>query len=143
MYVGAALGVINAIAGALYGQRFFSAYSAASDGSAHASYFGGAIVGGAIVVGLWCWMAWKNRQGRPWARVLSTVLFAIMCLDALGSLFALTLAPVPAIATIAEWAAGLAAIIFIWNRESSRYYQAMKAPPGYAPVPPGYGRPPE
>ena len=36
-----------------------------------------AVVSGVIGVALWLWMARKNEQGKNWARILSTVLFAL------------------------------------------------------------------
>jgi hypothetical protein len=67
------------------------------------------------------------------------VFFGLMCLDALVSLAGL---PRPsAFVAIAEWAVALTVIIYLWKAESSQYFAAMKAPRGYAPIPPGYGQP--
>jgi hypothetical protein len=33
-----------------------------------------------LVIGLWVWMAWANRRGRPWARIVATVLFGLHAL---------------------------------------------------------------
>jgi hypothetical protein len=35
------------------------------------------VASGLAVIGLWLWMARANGQGRNWARILSTVLFAV------------------------------------------------------------------
>ena len=39
------------------------------------------IVSGLVVIALWLWMARANGQGRNWARILSTVLFALATLQ--------------------------------------------------------------
>src|SRR5579864_5672091 len=43
-----------------------------------------AVVSGVVGVALWLWMARANGQGRNWARILSTVLFALATLDLFG-----------------------------------------------------------
>lgn len=108
----------------------------------HAGYIAGGAFLGVLFAGLWAWMAWKNYRGRGWARVLSTVFFGLMCVEAIGGLFEITTAPAPAIIVLADWAVGLAALILVWRPESSRYYESLKRPPAYAPFPPGYGPPP-
>jgi len=35
---------------------------------------------------------------------------------------------------IVEWAAGLGAVVFLWERQSSDYYQAVNQPTGYTPM---------
>jgi MFS family permease len=79
-------------------------------------------------IGLWLWMAYANRRGRSWARVIATVLFA---LDTL-LLMALILQPHLAYSLIVQiliWLAGLGAIILLWMRESSAYYQTVSQMP--------------
>jgi hypothetical protein len=139
MYAGAALAVLQGIVSGIEDQNLVVVRDTTTH-SNHSAFIGGSIFGGLVVTALWLWMAWKNRQGRSWARVLSTVFFGFMCLDALFNLIGL---PRPsAFIAIAEWSVGLAAIIFVWKSESSQYYTAMKVPQGYAPIPYGYGPPP-
>ena len=40
-----------------------------------------AVIGALIAIGLWLWMAWANRRGRNWARIVSAVFFGINTLD--------------------------------------------------------------
>src|SRR6266542_1412010 len=103
---------------------------------------------GLIGIGLWLWMAWANRRGRSWARIVSTVFFG---LASIGLLIGFTQAAtvVSRIISIVSWAIGLAAVVFLWQRQSSDYYDARKqavyAPLPYGqPGPPGqpYGQPP-
>ena len=44
------------------------------------------VVVGLIGVGLWLWMAQKNKAGKNWARITSTVFFALDTLGAIGGL---------------------------------------------------------
>src|SRR6266542_2094211 len=91
------------------------------------------IVFGLIGIGLWLWMAWANRRGRSWARIVSTVFFG---LASIGLLIGFTQAAtvVSRIISIVSWAIGLAAIVFLWQRQSSDYYDARKQAV-YAPLP--------
>src|SRR6266536_2686185 len=95
------------------------------------------IVFGLIGIGLWLWMAWANRRGRSWARIVSTVFFG---LASIGLLIGFTQAAtvVSRIISIVSWAIGLAAVVFLWQRQSSDYYDARKQAV-YAPLP--YGQP--
>jgi hypothetical protein len=92
----------------------------------------GEVVGGVYIVavgltriGAWLWMAVKNRAGRRWARVLSTVFFVI------NSLYqVLVIArPIPGgewqiLFPVALWLGGLCAIALLWQRASSEFFTA-------------------
>ena len=119
-------------------------------------YAAAAVIIGVISAGWWVWMALANRYGQSWARIASTVLFGVYTVAALGS-FARPIVTMPngntfdAPAPIAGelttwiiWLAGLAAIIAVWQRQSSAYYRAVKQHdqgnlagqyPPYAPYP--------
>ncbi len=82
---------------------------------------------GLLGIGLWIWMAWANRRGRKWARIVATVLFG---LDTLGLISAIA-RPHTAISLVLSgliWLVGLGAIIMLWNCESSAYFNAMSGP---------------
>jgi hypothetical protein len=81
----------------------------------------GTVIGGLIAVGLWLWMAWANRQGRNWARVVSAVLFGIGTLDLLGSFAQVHVTATVAFA-IVVWLVGLGAIVLIFRKESGPFY---------------------
>jgi hypothetical protein len=126
-----------------------------------------AIVVGIVAVLIWLWLAWKNRAGRNWARVVATVLFGLSCLGLPELLTGGHLATVPSTFTAADgatiampplaqpvwliaagvvnWLLGLAVIILLWQRAASRYYDAVslsRRRPAYAPyAAPGYGVP--
>ena len=135
MYAGAALSVIEIIIGAVTVGSLRSAirsqYPNYSTSQIHAAEVAGvvaAVVIGAIAVGLWLWMAWANGRGRGWARIVATVLFALNTID----LLALVARPHSAIGLLFAglvWLAGLGAIFFLWQRESSAYFQASSGRP--------------
>ncbi len=81
---------------------------------------------GLLGIGLWIWMAWANRGGRSWARIVATVLFGI---DTLGLLSAIA-RPSTGVTTILNvliWLIGLGAIIFLWRRDSTAYIQGASS----------------
>jgi hypothetical protein len=115
-----------------------------------AAALGFTIVFGLIQVALWIWMAMANRAGRNWARITATVFFGISCVSLLLTLgsaaagaadnaFSAGSATVPGlIVTALNWLAGLAAVILLWNKRSSAYFNPYAHGGGYGP-PPGYG----
>ena len=40
-----------------------------------------AVISGLIGAALWLWMAWANKRGKSWARILSSVFFAVSTLN--------------------------------------------------------------
>jgi hypothetical protein len=102
------------------------------------AYAAVAVIIGLISAGLWVWMALANRYGQSWARIASTVLFGVYTLTAFGSFARPTITmpngstfdvPGPIagqLTTWIIWLAGLAAIIAVWQRQSSAYYSAVK-----------------
>jgi hypothetical protein len=80
---------------------------------------------GVIGVLLWVWMAWANNRGRSWARIVASVLFG---LNTIAVLLELGRASVSLIVVIVEWLIGLAAIVLLWNRQTTQYINAGKMP---------------
>ena len=85
-----------------------------------------ALVIGLIGAGLWWWMAVMNGQGKSWARILSTVFFLLSLVLTLPGLVrggdgsgALGM-----ILSVVSLAVGAGAIFFLWQKESSNYYEA-------------------
>ena len=106
------------------------------------------VVGAVIGIGLWLWMAWKNGQGRNWARITATVFFGFFTLGFLRTLTMLGhpgADPIALVVQVLTWAAGLGALIFMWRGESTDFYQrsqAAAALPGVGgPGQPVYGQP--
>ena len=135
MYAGAALSAIEIILGlATIGslksaiRSSYPGYTASQIHTAEVAAIVAAVVIGAIAIGLWLWMAWANGKGKSWARIVATVLFALNTIDML-TLIARPHSAVSLVFALLVWLAGLGAIYFLWQRESSAYFQAMSARP--------------
>jgi hypothetical protein len=134
MYAGAALEVIALIVALLTISSLKAAIMKA-DPSFTASQLHNAqvigtaslVVGSIITIGLWLWMAWANRRGRRWARIVSAVFFGINTLDLVIS-FARVHATATAILAVLIWLAGLAAIVLLFRKDSSAFYQQQASP---------------
>jgi hypothetical protein len=86
----------------------------------------GFVVAGLIGAGVWFWLARSNLAGKNWARITGTVLFALATVD---SLIGLT-GPVAALVKVwglLVWLIGLAAIVFLWRRDSTAFFKAPQA----------------
>lgn len=134
MYTGAAISAVSFIVGLTTIGSLKDAIRTA-DPSLSSSQVNAAVTFGLVFaaffgllgIGLWIWMAWANRGGRRWARVLATVFFG---LDTLGVVSAIA-RPHTAISLVLAaviWLVGLGAIIMLWSSESSAYFQAMSGP---------------
>ena len=76
-------------------------------------------------------MARFNRAGQKWARIVSSVLFAISTwqlyetIDSLHGGMVITAADIIYIIfTIGAWAAGVGAIAMLWRPDSTAYFNA-------------------
>jgi len=84
----------------------------------------GVVLAAVLSAVLWLWMASRNKHGRPWARILSTVFFGIATVRVIhGSIGGVDSYQ---LLGILGWAIGLAAIMFLW--QSGEYYTAMSRP---------------
>jgi hypothetical protein len=81
------------------------------------------IFGGIVGASLWLWMARKNRAGRSWARVLSTVFFAFLTLGMLA-VISQPVGVAGKILPAAEWVVGVVAVVLLWQRESGGFFAA-------------------
>jgi hypothetical protein len=130
MYAGAALSAIEIIIGLTTIGSLKSAirsqYPNYSDSQIHTAEVAGiaiAVAIGAIAIGLWLWMAWANGRGRSWARIVASALFALNTIDLL-TLVARPHSVISLVLAIVVWLAGLGAIYFLWQRDSSAFFQA-------------------
>lgn len=83
------------------------------------------VVVGLIGVALWIWMAQMNKAGKNWARITSTVFFALDTLGAIGGLAggALSGGNVNRFYGLVVWVIGAAAILLLWQRSSTQYFK--------------------
>jgi len=86
------------------------------------------IVSGLIGAALWVWMAQSCKAGKSWARIVSTVLFGIDTISVLAGAAAVASGGATRIYGIVVWLIGLAAIILLWQRQSTAYF---KGAPSY------------
>src|ERR1044071_2120335 len=84
MWLGAALSAVSAVVAAATVSSLRNAivkvhpgYSTAQIHSAERGQAFLYILVGVISVGLWLWMSFVNRTGRPWTRIVATVLFGV------------------------------------------------------------------
>jgi hypothetical protein len=71
-----------------------------------------------VAIGLWLWMAWANGRGKGWARILSSVFFG---LNTIWLVFFGGRAVSTLILIGLGWLVGLAALIFLWRRDTTQY----------------------
>jgi hypothetical protein len=127
MYGGIALSVVLAITdfaetGKLGSYAYLTSHQSAT---AFASAVGAFM--SLLGIGLWILLAWANRKGMTWARIVATILFAIFVLYTVVSIT--TVIPVAIVVELGTLAVGLIALLFIWRGESSAYYQLSGQPP--------------
>jgi hypothetical protein len=140
MYAGAALSTVSLILTLAFIHRLRSAiatslrhakttrpFTAAQIHTAQTSGVAVIILLLLIIIGLWLWMAWANNKGRGWARIVATVLYG---LNTIWFLLSLRNLGGPAIFYSLSWVIGLAAIIFLWRRETTQYIAQSQAPYG-------------
>jgi hypothetical protein len=84
------------------------------------------IASGLIGAALWLWMAQSCRAGKGWARVVSTVLFAIDTLAVLITTAGTTGGGLTRAYGLVVWLVGLIAIILLWQRTSSGYFRSAR-----------------
>ncbi len=88
-----------------------------------------AVVGALIAIGLWLWMAWKNGQGRGWARIVATVLAGINLLTTIYSVASGNTTPVATIITVVNLLLAIVIVVLLWRKESNAYYAASSGRP--------------
>jgi hypothetical protein len=79
------------------------------------------IVVGLAVIALWLWMARATSQGRNWARILSTVLFALATLELTGNH-----GVAQVFCAVLTWLTGLAAVWLLWRPASSAFFRRCR-----------------
>ena len=82
-----------------------------------------------IAAGVWLWLAWANGRGYDWARPAFMAFFGLLTIALLLGLGEGTLlyAPADLTATTVLWLVGLAAIVLIFSKTASPYYQQEPA----------------
>jgi len=88
-----------------------------------------AVAGTPIIAGLWLWLAWANGRGYDWARPAFMALFSLVTIAVLFGLGegSALYAPADLIAKGVVWLVGLAAMVLIFSKAASPYYQQEPA----------------
>lgn len=76
------------------------------------------VIAGLIGVLLWVWMAWANNRGSGWARIIASVLFALITVEVV---LARSRSSVSFLVILLEWVIGLVTIVLLWQRETTAY----------------------
>ena len=82
------------------------------------------VIGGLIGIGLWIWMAFKNKAGKNWARITGSVFFGIDTISLVSS-FARAGVTGSRVITVIIWLIGLGAVILLWRKESTAYFKGQ------------------
>ena len=128
MYAGIALSVLLAIADFVeVGHLGSLVYTLTphQDSEVAASAFGGVI--SLLGIGMWILMAWANRRGMSWARIVGTILLVFFVLYTLFTIVFVT--PFSIVLELGTLGVGVTAVVFMWRSESSAYYQISTQPP--------------
>ena len=87
-----------------------------------------AILACLALIGLWLWMAWATSQGKNWARILSTVLFAMATLTFLSALEEIGKDGIAQVFFAGlTLLSGLGAVWMLWRPASSAFFNSAKA----------------
>jgi hypothetical protein len=84
------------------------------------------IASGLIGAALWLWMAQSCKAGKNWARITSTVLFAIETINVVAGASAISSGGASRVYSILVWLIGLGAVVFLWQRSSTEYFKAPR-----------------
>jgi hypothetical protein len=103
-------------------------FTAAQVNTAEHVEIGFVIASGLIGAALWLWMAQSCKAGKAWARIVSTVFFAIDTISVLVGATGVQVGGLARLYGFVVWVIGLVAIILLWQRSSSDYF---RSPPRY------------
>ena len=86
------------------------------------------VVLGGLGLLAWLWMAWKNGQGRTWARIVATVLGGLNVVVMLLSLVAPNAEAAALVFSLINLVLAIAILVLLWRKESSDFYTARSRP---------------
>ena len=90
-------------------------------------YIASTIIVGLIAIGLWLWMAKMNTAGRSWARIVSSVLFALWSYYtyvSIGQTHGAATLIISTVIVLVTWLIGLASLFLLWRPASTAFYKA-------------------
>jgi hypothetical protein len=145
MYAGAAVSGISLLLSAIFSFSFKSGLVAANQANladhkvtmSQINSFANQeiisqIVFGIIAVGLWLWMGKMNGNGRSWARISSTVFFALFTIDTFITInsikggVSVTASWLLSMALLlATWVVGAVVIALLWRPVSTAFFKSQ------------------
>lgn len=133
MYAGAGLSALSLIAGVLSKSAIKTAvekaqptFTAQQVDTAVNVGLATAVVIGLIGVGLWLWMAYANKAGKSWARIVASILFGLNALSMIYSLISAGTPVAGKLLSVLIFLVGLGAVIFLWKPESTAFFEAPR-----------------
>lgn len=123
MWAGAALEVVVDVLGYATGVYVADATPVRAPGG-----FAGVLVGAVVNFGLWSWMAWRNGQGRSWARIVATILGGIGIIRALSGFFVIGAFGGGVVGLVGGLILAVLAVtilVLLWTKESTDFYKAQ------------------
>jgi hypothetical protein len=94
--------------------------------AAYHVFVASAIIGYLLAIALWLWMAWKNGQGRSWARVVATALGVLNLLSSLLTIASGNALAISEVLTVVNLVLAVVILVLLWRRESSDFYAATR-----------------
>jgi hypothetical protein len=85
-----------------------------------------AVVSSLVAIALWLWMAWKNGQGRGWARFVATVLGVINLLSSTYTISVGHSLAITDLVTVVGLILAVVILVLLWRSESSDFYAASQ-----------------
>jgi hypothetical protein len=127
MYAGAAVSLVNVIVSLAAINLIKTAFEAQHPLAQHSAQVvatlaaAGVIISGLVGIWIWLGLASATRKGRSWPRTAGTILLG---LDTIGLLTTLGRANIPTVKVfgVLIWLIGLMAVISLWRRQSSDYF---------------------
>lgn len=82
----------------------------------------------AVSVAIWLWMAWKNGQGRAWARFVATMLGGLNLVFTLFGFIGSQYDGVTLVLQVVLVALSATIVHLLWRPESTAFYDAVSNP---------------
>jgi len=135
MFAGAALGLISGTIGLIFLDQLVSAVvretaqqadpatTEAAASFARLTLIGTFVILALIGAGLWVWMAFANRAGKSWARIVATIFGVIGIISYLWTTFSSGNLPITRVLNGLLLVVAIAALVFLWLKPSSDYFQ--------------------
>lgn len=121
MWAGAALEIVAKLVGLFTGAFLGGDPPADTPGE-----IAGVLVGAVVNFGLWFWMAWENGLGRPYARILATILGGIGIIRALSGFFVIGAfggGVVGLVCSLILLVLAVTILVLLWTKESTDFYK--------------------